>query len=219
MLLATIVVLLQMPISAGAQVPAQAPAATPVLFAVNAPANPPLADSSVFRATPQSDLFDRDHIRLVDLPSTDSTSSDKTANANLGQPADPDASLLAEVHIPTEVHPPDDGFHPVHIDAERPGHTWLALAMVEHGAATFDAWTTRRAIEHGDVEMNPMLRPFAGNGSIYAAIQAGPFLFDYVARKMQHSDKRLLRQTWWLPQSLSAAASFFAGAHNLSVTK
>ncbi len=50
-------------------------------------------------------------------------------------------------------------------------------------------------------------------------IQVGPSIFDYVGHRMQHSDNRVLREFWWLPQSLGTAASLFAGAHNLSVTK
>ncbi len=225
MLLATLVVLFQMPISAAAQVPAKPQASAPILMAENTPAKlpPPGMSEPLFPPPAPSDLFDRDRIRLVDIPAAaDGTSPDKTTNAGTAQPSadlSDSASLLAEVHIPTEVEPPSAGYHPPHIAAERPAHTWLALSMVEHGAATFDAWTTRRAIEQGHVEMNPMLKPFAGNASIYAVIQVAPLLFDYVGRKMEYSDKSWMRRTWWLPQSLSAAASFFAGAHNLSVTK
>src|SRR6202049_4771175 len=48
---------------------------------------------------------------------------------------------------------------------------WRGLAIASSGAATFDAWTTRHAITTaGAQELNPLLRPFAGNGSLYAAI-------------------------------------------------
>ena len=36
---------------------------------------------------------------------------------------------------------------------------------------------------------------------------------------MQRSDKRWAHEIWWLPQSLSTAASLFAGAHNVAVSK
>ena len=113
----------------------------------------------------------------------------------------------------------DPNFHPEHIDAERRGHTWLALSVAQHGAATFDAWTTRRAISQGHVELNPMLRPFAGNASIYGAVQVAPSILDFVGRRMQRSENRWMRQMWWLPQTLGTAASVFAGARNLSVTQ
>jgi hypothetical protein len=65
---------------------------------------------------------------------------------------------------------------------------WLILSVAQHSAATFDAWSTRRAISSGEAhELNPTLRPFAGNPSIYAAIQVGPVLFDYLGRRMMTS--------------------------------
>ena len=62
-----------------------------------------------------------------------------------------------------------------------------------------------------------MLRPFAGNASLYAAIQVGPLVLDYVARRMMTSDHGWLRHTWWLPQTLGTAMSFASGVHNLSL--
>jgi len=35
---------------------------------------------------------------------------------------------------------------------------WLALAVAEHGAAAFDAYTTRQAISRGAVEEDPTMR-------------------------------------------------------------
>jgi hypothetical protein len=228
MLLATLVVLLQMPFAPAGKLPAQPQAAAPVLVAENTPAKfpPPPSSANPFAPAPQTDLFDRDKIRLVDLSTStaaDDKSGDGTKLAGARDPSadsDETSTILAEVHIPTHVEPaPPDNFHPQHIAAERQGHTWLALSIAQHGAATFDAWSTRRAINEGHQEMNPLLRPFAGNASLYAAIQVGPSIFDYVGRRMQRSDKRVLREFWWLPQSLGTAASLFAGAHNLSVSK
>ena len=52
---------------------------------------------------------------------------------------------------------------------------WKGLIIASSGAATFDAWSTRHAITTaGAQELNPLLRPFAGNASLYAAIQVGP---------------------------------------------
>jgi len=94
---------------------------------------------------------------------------------------------------------------------------WIALAVAEHAAATFDAYTTRYAISRGAVEQDPLMRPFANSSAIYAAIQAGPVVLDIAARKMQRSQNGFLRRTWWLPQSVSAGVSVFSGAHNLRV--
>jgi hypothetical protein len=94
---------------------------------------------------------------------------------------------------------------------------WRGLAIASSGAATFDAWTTRHAITtQGAQELNPMLKPFAGNASLYAAIQVGPVLMDLAARKMMYSRHSWVRHMWWAPQTASFVSSMFCGAHNLS---
>jgi hypothetical protein len=94
---------------------------------------------------------------------------------------------------------------------------WIALAIIEHGAAGFDAYSTRQAVGHGAVEQDPLMRPFAGSPAIYVATQVGPVLFDLLARHMQRSEYSLVRRVWWMPQSLSAGISIFSGVHNLNV--
>jgi hypothetical protein len=94
---------------------------------------------------------------------------------------------------------------------------WRGLIIASSGAATFDAWSTRHAITTaGAQELDPLLKPFAGNDSLYAAIQVGPLLMDYVGKKMMYSRHSWLRRMWWAPQSASFVASMFCGAHNLS---
>ena len=99
----------------------------------------------------------------------------------------------------------------------RMSRTWLALTMMQHSAAGFDAYTTRQAIGHGAVEDDPMMRPFAHSGAIYAAIQVGPVLLDYVSRRMQHSEYGMVRRMWFVPQSASTVGFVLSGVHNLSV--
>ncbi len=94
---------------------------------------------------------------------------------------------------------------------------WMALAFVEHGAAGFDAYSTRIAVGHGAVEEDPLMRPFAHSAAIYASTQVGPVLFDLLARHMQRSEYPLVRKVWWMPQTLSAGISIFSGVHNLNV--
>jgi hypothetical protein len=103
--------------------------------------------------------------------------------------------------------------------AEKPrmSRSWLALAIMQLGAATFDAYSTRQAIGHGAVEDDPLMRPFAHSGAIYAAIQVGPVVLDYVARRMQHSEYGMVRRMWFVPQSASTAGFLISGAHNMSV--
>jgi hypothetical protein len=104
------------------------------------------------------------------------------------------------------------------IPAERPSRrSWLVLSAVQHGAAGFDAYSTRDAISHGAVEDDPLLRPFASSPAIYAANQVGPLILDYVARRMQRSSNGFVRRMWWLPQSAAAADFIFCGVHNLHI--
>lgn len=96
---------------------------------------------------------------------------------------------------------------------------WLALSIAAHSAAGFDAWTTRKVLSSvpNAQESNPLLRPFAGNASMYAAVQVAPTVLDYLSRRMMHSRHDVLRNTWWLPQAVSAVVSVASGVHNLGV--
>lgn len=96
---------------------------------------------------------------------------------------------------------------------------WITLAIAEHSAAFFDAYSTRRAISRGAVEDDPMMRPFANSGAIYAAIQVGPVLLDLVSHKMQHSENGFVRRMWWIPQSVATSTSLFSAVHNMGVAK
>lgn len=94
---------------------------------------------------------------------------------------------------------------------------WLALSIVQHGAAVFDAYSTRQAIAAGATEQNPLLRPFANSPAIYAATQVAPLAFDYAARRMQLSRNSFIRHMWWAPQTAGTAVSICAGVHNMRV--
>jgi hypothetical protein len=94
---------------------------------------------------------------------------------------------------------------------------WLMLSIAQHSAATFDAWSTRRVISSGQgQELNPLLRPFAGNASLYAVIQVGPALLDYLGRRMMTSHG-WARRAWWIPQAVGMGASLAGSVHNLGV--
>jgi hypothetical protein len=94
--------------------------------------------------------------------------------------------------------------------------SWLLLSIAEHSAATFDAYSTRQAIAAGATEADPTMRPFAHSPAIYGAIQVGPAILDFAARRMQRSQNSLLRRTWWVPQSASTGIFLFSGVHNMS---
>ena len=83
------------------------------------------------------------------------------------------------------------------------------------GAAVFDAWTTRRAVQGNyAVEGNPMLRPFSHSDAIYAATQASPLIMDYLGHRMMSSHRERMRRFWWLPQVAGTSVSLAAGVHN-----
>lgn len=96
---------------------------------------------------------------------------------------------------------------------------WLVLCVLEHSAATFDAYSTRQASSRGAREEDPLMRPFAHSPAIYAALQVGPVLIDVLARHMQRSQYNFERRTWWVPQTVSTAVSIFAGVHNLGLER
>ena len=108
------------------------------------------------------------------------------------------------------------GLHPSETVANR--RLWYALVISSHSAATFDAWSTRRAVSSGQGrESNPMLRPFSHSNAIYFAMQASPALMDYLGRRMMTSEHYWVRRMWWLPQAAGTATSFFSGVHNVRI--
>ena len=94
---------------------------------------------------------------------------------------------------------------------------WLLLSIVQHGAATFDAYSTRQAVSSGARESDPLMRPFAQSPGIYAAIQGAPLVLDFAARRMQRSHNNFLRHSWWVPQSAATGLFVFSGVRNLNV--
>jgi hypothetical protein len=97
---------------------------------------------------------------------------------------------------------------------------WYALAVTGHGAAAFDAYSTRLALSGGyGTEGNPLLRPFAHSSALYAATQVSPAIMDLLGKRMMVSENRWVRRMWWLPQAAGSGFSIGAGVHNLSVVK
>jgi hypothetical protein len=95
---------------------------------------------------------------------------------------------------------------------------WFVLGALEHGAATFDAWSTRRNIEEGGMhEADPIMRPFANSNAMYAAVQVAPVLFDFLGKQMMHNSHEWVRKSWWIPQTASTVASMLSGAHNVAI--
>ncbi len=95
---------------------------------------------------------------------------------------------------------------------------WIVLTALQHGSATFDAWSTRRSLASGNgYERNPLLRPFANSPAIYPAIQLAPLGTDWLSWRMARSSKPFIRKMWWLPQSVATAGFVWSGIRNLHV--
>ena len=105
----------------------------------------------------------------------------------------------------------------VNEDRARNSRVWYSLVVFDHAAAGFDAYSTRQAIGHGGVELNPFLKPFANSAAIYPALQVWPTGMDFVGSKMMHSQNRVMRKVWWVPQVASTVAFVSFGFHNLGV--
>ena len=113
---------------------------------------------------------------------------------------------------------------PIKPVADRPSETrtqrrvWYALMFGGHGAAALDAWSTRRAVSRGyGTEANPLLRPFANSGAMYAATQVSPVLMDFLGKRMITSRHRWVRRVWWLPQAAGMGMSLGAGVQNIEL--
>lgn len=102
-----------------------------------------------------------------------------------------------------------------HLSPRRLG-TWIALGLAQHGAALFDARTTRNAMNHYK-ELNPILRPFAHSAALYPIMQIAPAGLDLLGIRMATSRHRWLRRIWWIPQAAATAGFIWAGAHNLQL--
>jgi hypothetical protein len=129
------------------------------------------------------------------------------------------SALIEPGYLPARPAAPIKG---VRMSLMRPTETagqrklWYALAITGSGAATFDAWSTRRAVSGGyGTEGNPLLRPFSHSGAMYAATQVSPLVMDFIGKRMMVSQHQWLRRMWWLPQSAGTGLSLYAGVHNV----
>jgi hypothetical protein len=156
----------------------------------------------------------RMNLASVHLASVDSLDSKAGQLTTVALDTTSDTQSFSTVRIPTSSPKEDAVKEAMSMPS---GNAWIALSIVQHGAAAFDAYSTRQAVGHGAVEDDPLMRPFAHSPAIYVATQVGPVIFDLLARHMQHSEYPLVRRLWWMPQSMSAGLSIFSGVHNLNV--
>ncbi len=151
---------------------------------------------------------------LGKLPSGTAPPAESTALSNAaGAAKNPSSDSTGAAPLPTAKTPPF-----LTAGRGRTPKVWYALVAAGHGGATFDAWSTRRVLQRRKGhELNPLLQPFANSSALYGAVQAGPTMLDYLARRMMNSRKRWVRRLWWLPQLAGTASSFWSGAHNLRI--
>ena len=151
-----------------------------------------------------------------------------TGSASNGSSTGASTPLVAVLTGGEAVRPPHVALaiQPVKAAYTRPRETrgqrvaWYTLAVTGHGAAAFDAYSTRRALSGGyGTESNPLLRPFAHSSALYAATQVSPAIMDLLGKRMMVSENRWVRRMWWLPQAAGSGFSIGAGVHNLSVVK
>ena len=155
------------------------------------------------------------------------SNADEVATSTSTTPGIPGAAIVSESSLlPQPIAPASPAFQPSPLkpaishphESEREKKIWYALAITSSGAATLDAWSTRRALSRNDgTEANPLLRPFAHSGMLYAATQVSPFLMDYIGKRMMVSRYRMVRRVWWVPQSAGTGVSLFAGVHNIGI--
>lgn len=170
------------------------------------------ATTPVLSATTPVDVTVKDSSEQRSLPSMPKPKVETDINASAG----------AEMAQPTPALP----FQPVKAAYSRQREThaqrvaWYTLAVTGHGAAAFDAYSTRLALSGGyGTEGNPLLRPFAHSSALYAATQVSPAVMDLLGKRMMVSDHRWMRRIWWVPQVAGSGFSIGAGMHNLSVVK
>jgi hypothetical protein len=148
-------------------------------------------------------------LALPDAPLPKVDVSKTTDDAAVHGSESSSALILPLVSSPVKPATPDS------YETSRKRKIWYGLMAAGHGAAVFDAWTTRRAISGGyGVEGDPLQRPFANSGAVYASTQVCPLLMDLLGRHMMRSNHPWMRKTWWVPQAAGATVSLGAGIHN-----
>jgi hypothetical protein len=190
-----------------------AEATAPAPVSVTPPASPASASNLPFEdnGTTASVSYVPGQISPVPLANVSSTSS--TSGADPAEPSAPASYTRAPNMTSLMVSVAE-----LRTEAWRKRKIWYGLALAGHSAAGFDAWTTNHEMGMGQArELDPLMKPFAGNPSIYFATQVGPAILDYVGKRMMYSRHSWVRNVWWLPQALGTAGSLFSGVHNLTL--
>ena len=194
-----------------------AAAPEPILHTALFPSVPD--EKPVVAPKPSTDdtLFNHSKADAAALNATNSRPAGSYALNNVSLDGGQNSQAFSTIRINDPKAPKQVGV--IGVESYPSRRAWWTLAVAQHSAAFFDAYTTRRAVSMGAVEDDPMMRPFAKSPAIYAAIQAGPAVFDFISHRMMHSESPFIRRMWWMPQSLSTSASLVSGVHNLAVAR
>ncbi len=187
-----------------------------------------VSDTPVAVSEPSRDASNSATLPSAPEPKTKTEANDSpTVNANAASSANAPVFSASDVMASAGAVAPRSAGEPAPAlkspltstyETRRQRKLWYGLAAVSHGAAVFDAWSTRRALSGNyGVEANPLLRPFAHSGALYAATQVSPAFMDFLGRRMMVSHHGWIRKIWWVPQTAGTGVSLAAGAHNVGV--
>jgi hypothetical protein len=95
----------------------------------------------------------------------------------------------------------------------------LLILAINHGSATFDAWSTERAVRFPFVqESNPVMRPFVhSKPAAYIVVQTQGLVADWLElrhKSLESKPERFAAKAWEIGTPLMHGV---AGIHNLQV--
>jgi len=91
----------------------------------------------------------------------------------------------------------------------------ILILLLNHGGATFDAWSTRRLMGRysGIYEMNPIERPFAGSSALYLTSQGDAIIADVLMLHKWTNRKPKVASD--ILEAASFSSHAYSGVHNL----
>jgi hypothetical protein len=91
------------------------------------------------------------------------------------------------------------------------GHAAVAFTDVYYTQRSYDLCRVFAGCREGNIEANPLTRPFQRSGRpiAYESTHVGLTLSSFIGQKMRKSQNRVLKRLWWLPQSALLGASIY----------
>src|SRR4029077_8313035 len=143
-----------------------------------------LATILLLGALPQSGELARSVANAPEAVTVADVADTKESSAARELPSMPKPKVDSEAVQPPSVALPVQPMRPAYI---RPRETrgqrvaWYSLMAAGHGAAAFDAYSTRLAISGNyGTETNPFLRPFSQSSALCAATEGTPGLRRFI---------------------------------------